>query len=441
MRAGVRLTNPIVIEACKQTNEKTNRPRELTLPDLPGFADNREMRRFSARAIWVKRITAMLPLSRGVRRGAVVLLCGMSVAASTETGSPADWLSGAALENQLACPISISWSGVPFSDALHGLARAQLVAVIIDRRVDPSQKIRLTSNSLPLGETLGRVAQDRGLGVCRFGAAFYFGPPEVARRLRTIAALFRQDIRRLPSRSRQKLLEPKRIRWDDFATPRRLLTQLSEESGVKISGLKRVPHDLWAAADLPPLPLADQLTLIAVQFDLLLEVAPGAASLRLVSLPDDVALVRSYPAGHRPEELARKWAALLPDCQIEVVGRKIRVRGLLEDHERLASRQRLVGRPAAKSRPEATPEKRFTLREAKGSLGEMLEMLKRAAGQLQIEVRIDHRALRQAGISLDQRMSCSVSNATLDELISAVLEPAGLVCRRQDNLIEIRPAK
>ena len=123
------------------------------------------------------------------------------------------------------------------------------------------------------------------------------------------------------------------------------------------------------------------------------------------------------------------------------MGKRIRVRGLLEDHERLVSRQRPVGQSARKPRVNALEEKRFTLREARGSLSEMLEMLKQAANQSQVEVRIDHRALQRAGISLDQRVSCSVNNATLDELMSAVLRPAGLVSRRHANTIEIRPAE
>ena len=51
------------------------------------------------------------------------------------------------------------------------------------------------------------------------------------------------------------------------------LAQLGQRSGVEITGLEQVPHDLWAAADLPPISLVARLTLIAVQFDLTFKVA------------------------------------------------------------------------------------------------------------------------------------------------------------------------
>ena len=51
--------------------------------------------------------------------------------------------------------------------------------------------------------------------------------------------------------------------WDELAEPRTLLAALARENGLEIEGLDRVPHDLWPAADWPPMSLVDRLTLIA----------------------------------------------------------------------------------------------------------------------------------------------------------------------------------
>ena len=129
---------------------------------------------------------------------------------------------------------------------------------------------------------------------------------------------------------------------------------------------------------------------------------------------------------------------MLPDSQIKVVGDKIFVRGLLEDHERIASPHRPQPRRVPRSGGKADSQKRFTVREARGQLGKMLANL---AGWLKLELRIDHRALEQAGISLQQPVSFSVKDATMDELLRAALEPAGLTFHLQGNVLEVVPAE
>ena len=73
----------------------------------------------------------------------------------------------------------------------------------------------------------------------------------------------------------------------------------------------------------------------------------------------------------------------------------------------------------------------------KGQLGRVLDQL---AARLELELRIDREALQQAGISLDAPVSFSVKNATIDELLEAVLAPAGCTFRREGKVVEIRPA-
>ena len=72
----------------------------------------------------------------------------------------------------------------------------------------------------------------------------------------------------MPAAVSRPLLQPKPLAWPDFATPRDILTDLARQNGLTLEGLDRVPHDLWAAADLPPLSLVERLTLVANQFDL-----------------------------------------------------------------------------------------------------------------------------------------------------------------------------
>jgi len=387
----------------------------------------------------VKRLP---PSGRRVLHSAVVLVLVVAPALQATAGvePPVAWLDGAALEQQLRTPVDVFWSGTPLRQAVVSLAHSRRAAVLIDRRIDPGQKLDLQLNGLPLEQVYREVAGSRPLGVVWLGPVAYFGPPRATSRIRTLAELRREEVRRLPAAVGRKLLAPGRIRWDDFATPRDLLARLAAESGIEIFGLEQVPHDLWAGADLPAISLVDRVTLVAGQFDLTFEIAADGSAVALVPVPDDVALVRSYPGGRDPQALADRWAALVPQSQVKVVAGEIFVRGLLEDHERIEA----SARPLRQTRPTASRssrasvgEKRFTVPQGKGPLGPVLEQL---AGKLGLTLRIDREALQRAGISLQQPISFSVDNATLEELFEAVLTPAGCTFRLKGNVLEVRPA-
>ncbi|MBN2473884.1 MAG: STN domain-containing protein [Pirellulales bacterium] len=354
-----------------------------------------------------------------------------------QTGMPAQWLAGAALQKQLAQGVDVWWSDNPLRSALDGLSRAQRVAVMIDRRVDPGQRLDLQLKGVPLAAALQQIGEGCGLGVSMFGPVAYFGPPEITSRLRTIAAMRIEEIRGMPPPVQAVFLRPRAMAWDDFATPRELLMQLAKENGLELIGLDRVPHDLWAAADLPPLSLADRLTLIAVQFDLTFRIDSRGSAVELLPVPESVAVVRQYPGGRQPEATAQKYALLVPDARIKVVGDEIYVKGLVEDHERLTSPSHPPrdAEQGSASEVERIRIDKMSVQEI--PVGPLLEQL---ADRLKLDLRIDHAALEAAGLSLERRVSVSIQNATVDELLRAVVQRAGLKYIRRGKVVEISPA-
>ncbi|MGA2035759.1 MAG: hypothetical protein ABSG68_26220, partial [Thermoguttaceae bacterium] len=284
---------------------------------------------------------------------AVSFLWSLSIMAATVLLAAAaqggDWATGTALQKKLANPVDIFWSGNPLRPALEGLARAQHVGLLIDRRVDPGQKLDVQLSATPLLQALREALENRHLDVSVLGPVVYVGPAEAAARLRTLAALRLEDTERLPAAVARKLLQAQPMSWRDFATPRDLLQKLGQQARLEIAELDRVPHDLWAAADLPPLPLLDRITLIVVQFDLTFEIASDGRQVRLVPLPGKVTLVRSYPGGRNSQATAKSFAARAPQAEIKVVGDKVYVRAVVEDHERLAASHRTL--ESAPTRP------------------------------------------------------------------------------------------
>jgi len=355
---------------------------------------------------------------------------------------PSQWLYGTALQKRLREPIGptgSSKSGWPLREKLAGLARANQVAILLDRRVDPGQKLAQSiDGDQPLRDAFFQIAQDRALGVCLLGPVMYFGPMRPVSRMRTVAEMRREEVAKLSPAARSRFSDRRPVKWDDLATPRELLQQAADSSGVKIAGVDRVPHDLWAAADLPPLDLIERLTLIAGQFDLTFQLSPDGGTVTLVPIPEEVAVVRSYPGGSDPEALARKWAELAPDCQIKVVEGRVFVKGLLEDHERISSPP---GRPTGSKPSEPTPIDKIRIDHMPVKNVPLGKVLKFLAGKLSLDVQIDDSAVRRAGISMKQLISFDVKNATVDELLAAVLEPVGLTFRRQGRVVQISPAQ
>jgi hypothetical protein len=310
-----------------------------------------------------------------------------------------NWATGAAFQRQLAEPIRVLWADNPMRAAIEGLSHARKVAILIDRRVDPSQRLNISLKEMPLESALEAIARSRGLGVACLGSVVYLGPPAAAESLGAIAAALRKDIRRLSVATRQKFQHGQRLGWEDLATPRELLAELAHESGLEIVGLELVPHDLWAAADLPAMPLTDRLALIAVQFDLALKVADRGGRLELAPLTE--AIRRPGVAGSRSRPKPTKTAKDEPSAKLE-----------LPHIDKLSVIEKPLG-----------------------------PVLKQLAGRLGLELRIDEKAIAAAGISLDQRVSVHVEHVTVDELLRQLLKSTRLTFHRRDRIVEIVPAE
>jgi hypothetical protein len=331
---------------------------------------------------------------------AICLSPAMAWASPADSGARATWTTGIEFQRRLSQPVDVFWSGNPLRAAIKGLAGSQQVAILLDRRVDPGQKLDLTAKDVPLESALRTIAERCKLGVARLGSIIYLGPPSAARRLRPAAAALNHAVRRLPADAQRKFLRTKAMAWEDLAKPRDLLAQLGRQNDIEIGGLERVPHDLWAAADLPPASLVDRLTLIAVQFDLTFNIAQDGDRIELVPVPDNLPV-----AGQDGDGLPGSRKAVKPRTAEPVVG---------------IDRTR-IGRLSVQAQP----------------LGAVLRQL---ADGLGLRLRIDEDAVKAASISLDQRITVTIENANVVDAFRQLLKSTGLTFRRRNKVVEIRPA-
>ena len=362
-----------------------------------------------------------------------VWLAWAATSVAVRAADPTSWATGSDLKRQLATPLSVSWDNTPLDRALASLSQAQHIAIVRDRRVDPGQPLKLAIDGEPLSEALAKIARHLRIGYCQFGPVAYFGPPATARRLRTLAALRLEDARKLPPPTLRKLLTMKNSRWEKLFKPRELALRLADEAGVKLIDPERIAHDLWPAADLPPLSWIDRLTLLAAQFDLTFRFTDGGRGVELADVPERVVLSRTYLGGRDAQALARRWAQELPEATIAATGNRIRVDAPLENHEHLEAALR--GQPTRRTTVTAG-ERAYQLSVEKAALDKVVAQL---AKQLDLEFRWDRPAIDAAGIAVDQLVSVKIAEASLDELLAAVLAGTGLAPERTGRTVTIRP--
>ncbi len=354
---------------------------------------------------------------------------------------PVAWLTGEKLRAQLEQKTGIDWGGPKgnkFRDAIASLSRAQRVAILIDRRVDPDQKIELSIDDVTLESALKLIAAKKQIGMAQVGSVIYLGPKAAADKLRTLAALRKDEVLKLPPAARSRIMQLHPMRWEELATPRDLLAALASDTKLQIDGADRIPHDLWAAADLPAANFIERLTLIAGQFDLTFLFSEDGETVQLIKMPDAPVIEKSYPLrgglGPRGKEIEKKLAESLPSAKIEMAADKLVVRGRAEDQDFVETY--LSGRPA--KRIVTSGEKKVYQLKIVMPVGQLIKTLGK---KLDLDVQFDDEAIKAAGLSLTTEVNVNVKDATADELLKAVLAPAGLAFDRQGKTIRVRPAK
>jgi hypothetical protein len=372
------------------------------------------------------------------KRWMLLPIAMLAISSCAAVGSASEWLTGTALQRYLSEPIDLLWPENPLGDSLARFSHVHQIAILLDRRIDPDLKISLTLKQSPFGESLAAIAMRGELGVTLTGSVAYFGPVESAAKLRTLIFLREEEAKKMPSMAGKKFLQAKPFVWKNYSQPRETLERLSRENHFAIIGLDAIPYDLWAAADLPAMTLVERLSLIAIQYDLTFAIAADGKQITLAPVPSDIRLTRSYPAGKNSEETAHKYAELAPNAEIKVAGDKLVVKGMLEVHERITAPHRPAGQNSTKDAPADLTLKRFTLTITEQPIGPLLKKLSK---QLDLQLQMDENKIESSGVSLDQRVSFQVEDATIDQLLQAAIEESPLKYRRQDRVLVIESMK
>ena len=345
--------------------------------------------------------------------------------------APTKLLTGPALVRQLEQPVTIAWSNVSFREAMASFSESQSLAVVIDRRIDADQPFSMQVTGDPLRIVIMKIAERKGIGGSALGPVVYFGPKNAAESLKTLAAMRRDEVLKLPTGIKKLLAQSRPIEWDNLAEPRQLIANLAKEARVEIEGLSRVPHDLWAANRLPSLPWCDRMTLLLIQFGLTFQVAEEGRSISITPIPATIGVTRNYSGGTQARTRAKKLEVEFPIAKISLEGEKIVVIGRMEDQEAIAE---MLARRKTQSTTVTAGQNVYKLNIEGLPLEKVLSQL---SVMLKLELKYDREAIQATGISLNQLITFRVENDSLDDLLTAALKETGLKFERQDKVVTI----
>lgn len=336
---------------------------------------------------------------------------------------PTDWQVGSSYWQQLDQPLGAEWSGSSLRAALAGLSRTQRICIWLDRQTNPDQELSFRADREPLRQALTRMAEGVGCGAGFMDSVAYIGPRDIAAQVATIAALRTEEVKQLAPAARQRWLERRAWHWEELAVPRDLLREIAEEGHFTVLNPDEVPHDLWPAVQLPPLTVAERLTLLLAGFRRTFAFDRNGSAIRLVPWPESATIARTYTAS--AEQLrGNTWSKQFPEMRIRRSGSSLEASGRYEEHVRLERWLRGEKAPAA-------GETRYSLKIENQPVGGVVQALAR---RLNYELEVDAQLPQDR---LHKLISFRVENATPDELINRALQDTGIRAIREGNKLRL----
>lgn len=355
--------------------------------------------------------------------------CGLRVLLFVAIGLPAlaqptDFFRGQEFQRQMKLPASIFWSQVPLSDAAANLSATRRLAIWVDRRLDPAHSMSFGANSPSLEACLFRLSKERReIDAAWIEGVIYLGPPKSANRFATVHAIHLQSLQKLPSAERGRWLKTRAMDWPRLTSPKTLVAELENQVGRRVVRAEIVPHDLWAAKRLPPLPAFARLELVLAGFDLTFVLQQDGTA-KIIPMPKSPRWQKSVYLPQKRRAAVEAVLAEAPQVSWEDRDGETFLNASWKVHQQVR-RAIYPRRPARRS-----PQIRYTLQADNQPLGQFVTTLCK-----QLSLQPEFSAAAQA--KLKQRVSFSVKEADVKTLFTAILNPVELEFELSNKAIEI----
>lgn len=371
-------------------------------------------------------------------------LASWPLGAGEDGSQSVSWLSSVKYEWTLDQPVVATWKNSELRFAAKALSIERRIPLVFDRRLDPNRTFSLEANDPSLRETFRRLAAVSGGGISITSQTVYLGPLASAGRLRTLIALRHADIQRgaakLSATRRKALTGPRPVSWQDLDSPQEIVQRIAGERDLRIQHLERVPHDLWAANDLPAVSLAEALTLVLIQYDLTFQLNPAGTSLELVPIPEKVALEKKWALPRtKVEAITRAVQEELPQVVTTASAEELVAQGTQEQLEALERMIRMMtegtGTKKKTNSPSPLSKRRFTFQAKDAPVSAILEKISSTG----IEFVYDRAELKRRGIDIDQLVAIDVKDAPPEELFERLLSPLKIAFKVDGLKVTLSP--
>lgn len=356
---------------------------------------------------------------------------GPHAAAAEPARPPILWKSNPDFTTTLQSPGSGTWKQVSLKSVIEDLARVHRIFLLLDRRVDPNLQLEYAAPNGSLEVTLRGIAEHLKLGIAIGNGWVYLGPPDAAKKIRTLCAMREVAAEtQLPKPLLSQWQRRSPLVWQKPKPPREL-AEGELEKLCKITNPEQIVHDLWEPRHWPSMSVIERLSLILVQFDLTWAWEENGQKLKLVPLPQEVAITKQYTVDD-PVQFDVKLKGFNLAAKVEINDKTFKITGTAEDHQIAAD---LAAGKQAKKVVVKNNLTRYTL---KVNLP-VQKLLQALAPKLELQVEFDEAAIQKANISLDREIQLDVNQVTQDVLLNKVVDPAGLKYEIQDKKLLISP--
>ncbi len=348
----------------------------------------------------------------------------------------------------LSQPFSASWSNVEIRSVIQRICSTQNISIILDRRIDPSLKLRLDLQNLTLEQGLQKLAALAHAKTEIVGSTIYIGPETAASKLKTLLELKSEELAALADsgaelKSRVLFLSRKKtFHYQDLDQPSDILRQIAAAYQITINNGNQIPHDLWTHGTLTSVNAIEALSLILIQFDLTYRWEEQATQIQLIPIPDTVTIEKTYtPRGSSVVAVTRRLKETFPELSVASSGKTITVSASSELHEKIEQflNPGANFRNTMPQKVDAIPVQRrkFTLWVKNVPLLAIMKKLEQSG----IEFEYDEDQLADAGIDLGQQIDISVNEANAQEFFDSLFRSFKLKYQIEGTRVTLIPNK
>ena len=240
--------------------------------------------------------------------------------------SSAAFLTGKKLDKKSSLEFSIWWKDAELRDRLKAFSTEEQIAIMLDRRIDPSTLMNLGIENRSVEQILWRVSSAAEIGVCRIEDCYYFGPVDTTVALPIALDTLSRQAKKVRSRSKVKWTIKRPIRTGPLVATKVLIEAIADKHGFAVNGLDDLPHDLWYEVSLPPTSVIGQMQLMLAGFGKTFEIDPDGKSITIIDFPEIQSAKRQFSVAKRPAN-AKELAKQFPDLRISFRSKAVTATG------------------------------------------------------------------------------------------------------------------